>query len=175
LNREPAALSALAAQAGELSTRASSVLARIEWPGKPGTAAPLAPLTPDEQQRFNTGQEVYKNVCQTCHQPDGRGQDKVAPSLVGSNLALAAAEIPIRILLNGKEGPVGLMPPVGGVLSDDQIAGVLTYIRREWGQPGSAVDPATVKTVRQLTSERKRPWTNDELTALAGGRGGQRP
>ena len=67
------------------------------------------------------------------------------------------------------------MPPVGAVLSDDQIAGVLTYIRREWGQPGSAVDPATVKTVRQLTSDRKRPWTNDELTALAGGRGGQRP
>ena len=26
------------------------------------------------------------------------------------------------------------MPPVGSVLSDDQIAGVLTYIRREWGQ-----------------------------------------
>ena len=175
LNREPAALSALAAQSGELSTRAGSVLARIEWPGKPGAAAPLAPLTADEQQRFNTGQEVYRNICQTCHQPDGRGQDKIAPSLVGSTLALAAAEVPIRILLNGKEGPVGLMPPVGGVLSDDQIAGVLTYIRREWGQPGSAVDPATVKTVRQLTSDRKRPWTNDELTALAGGRGGQRP
>jgi mono/diheme cytochrome c family protein len=175
LNREPAALSALAAQPGELSARASSVLGRLEWPGKPGAAAALAPLTADEEKRFTAGQQVYRNICQACHQPDGRGQDKIAPSLVGSTLALAAAEVPIRILLNGKEGPIGLMPPVGGVLTDDQIAGVLTYIRREWGQPGSAVDPATVRTVRRLTSDRTRPWTNDELAAFAGGRGGQRP
>jgi mono/diheme cytochrome c family protein len=175
LNREPAALAALASQGGELSARATNVLARIEWPGKPGAAAPVTPLTAEEQQRFNAGQEVYRNVCQACHQPDGRGQDKIAPSLVGSTLALAPAEVPVRILLNGKEGPIGLMPPVGGVLNDDQIAGVLTYIRREWGQSGSAVDPATVKTVRQLTADRRKPWTNDELTALAGGRGGQRP
>jgi mono/diheme cytochrome c family protein/glucose/arabinose dehydrogenase len=173
LNREPAALTALAAGTGELSTRAASVVARIEWPGKPGVAAPVAPLTTGEQQRYNTGQEVYRNICQNCHQPDGRGQDKVAPALVGSPLALAAPDIPIRILLNGKEGPVGLMPPVGGVLSDDQIAGVLTYIRREWGQPGSPVDPAAVKTVREQTAGRTRPWTHDELTTMAGGRGGQ--
>ena len=151
------------------------MLARIEWPGKPGAAAPLAPLTADEQQRFNAGQEVYRNVCQACHQPDGRGQDRVAPSLVGSTLALAAAEIPIAHPAQ-RQGRAGRTDAAGRrVLSDDQIAGVLTYVRREWGQPGSAVDPATVKTVRQLTSDRKRPWTNDELTALAGGRGGQRP
>ena len=98
----------------------------------------------------------------------------MAPSLVGSTLALASPDIPARILLNGKEGPIGLMPPIGSVLSDEQIAGVLTYIRREWGQPGSAVDPATIKSVRELTAGRTRPWTNDELLALAGGRG-QRP
>jgi mono/diheme cytochrome c family protein/glucose/arabinose dehydrogenase len=174
LNREPAALSTLAAGTGDLSTRAASVLARIEWPGKPGVAAALPPLTAEEQQRFDAGQQVYRNICQACHQPDGRGQDKIAPSLVGSTLALSAPEIPVRILINGKEGPVGLMPPVGGVLSDDQIAGVLTYIRREWGQTGSVVDAATVKTVRQATTGRARPWTTDELTALAG-KGGQRP
>ena len=44
--------------------------------------------------------------------------------------------------------PIGLMPPVGSVLNDDQIAGVLTYIRREWGQTGTPVDPGQVKTVR---------------------------
>jgi hypothetical protein len=66
------------------------------------------------------------------------------------------------------------MPPVGGVLSDEQIASVLTYIRREWGQTGSVVDPATVQDVRALTAGRARPWTNDELMALPGARGGQR-
>src|SRR4029078_11008752 len=126
------------------------------------------------QQRFEAGRDVYKNICQACHQPDGRGQERVAPSLVGSTLALASPDIPARILLNGKEGPVGLMPPVGSVLSDDQIAGVLTYVRREWGQPGSAVDPAAVKSVRAMTADRTRPWKHDELMALvaAAGRGG---
>ena len=70
-------------------TRADGVLARVEWPGKPGAAAPIPPLTPDEQQRFNAGQEVYKNICLACHQPDGRGQERLAPSLIGSELALA--------------------------------------------------------------------------------------
>ena len=76
--------------------------------------------------------------------------------------------------MNGKEGAIGLMPPIGFVLSDEQIASVLTYIRREWGQSGSAVDPAVVKTVRATTADRKRPWTNVELIALVGG-GGKQP
>ncbi len=88
LNREPAALSALAAAGGDLGPRAASLLARVEWPGKPGAAAPIAPLTAEEQVRFNAGQEVYRNICQACHQPDGRGQERLAPSLVGSTLAL---------------------------------------------------------------------------------------
>jgi hypothetical protein len=83
--------------------------------------------------------------------------------------ALAAPDIPARILLGGKEGPVGLMPPVGSVLSDEQIAAVLTSIRREWGQAGTPVEPATVKDVRTATAGRTRPWTHDELMKLAGG------
>ena len=101
---------------------------------------------------------------------DGRGRDKLAPSLLESELALGNPGIPRRSLINGKEGPVGLMPPLGAVLSDDQIAAVLTYIRREWGQPGSPVDPATVKATRPLTAARTRPWTDPELAELANDR-----
>jgi mono/diheme cytochrome c family protein len=171
LNVEPTALSAMAARSDELGTRAARVLARLEWPGKPGATAPIPPLTAEEQLRFEAGRDVYKNICQACHQTDGRGQEKIAPTLIGSVLALAAPEIPARILLNGKEGPIGLMPPVGSVLSDDQIAAVLTYVRREWGQSGTAVEPEAVKTIRTLTAGRTRPWTNDELMALVDGRG----
>ena len=166
----------MGAAGSELATRVTSVLARVDWPGKPGAAAPVAPLTAEEQKRFDAGREVYRNVCQACHQPDGRGQEKLAASLIGSPLVLGPAEVPARILLNGKEGPVGLMPPVGQVFTDAQIAAVLTYIRREWGQTGSAVDEGTVKSVRGLTAGRARPWTNDELNALLPkGRGGQVP
>ena len=77
-----------------------------------------------------------------------------------------------RILLGGKEGPVGLMPPLASALSDDQIAAVLTYIRREWGQAGSAVDPAIVKDTRALVAGRTKPWTDAELPQGRGGRAG---
>ena len=166
LNRPPASFQALAGGNGELSARAAAVLSRIGWPDKPGSPAAVAPLSAAEQQRFNAGQEVYRNVCQACHQPDGRGQDKVAASLVNSTLALARADIPIRILLHGKEGAIGLMPPVGQVFSDEQIADVLTYVRREWGQEGAPVDPAMVAKVRAATADRQRPWTDAELRAL---------
>ena len=61
------------------------------------------------------------------------------------------------------------MPPVGSVLSDDQIAGVLTYIRREWGQTGTPVAAPDVAAVRAQTAARTRPWTHDELMALVKG------
>jgi glucose dehydrogenase/mono/diheme cytochrome c family protein/glucose/arabinose dehydrogenase len=166
LNRAPLALTALAASGGELGGRATKVLARVEWPGKAGGSAPIPPLTADEQQRFERGRDVYKSVCQACHQADGRGQEKLAPSLVESTLAVARPEITTRILLNGKEGSIGLMPPVGQTFTDEQVAAVLTYVRREWGQAGTPVEPALVKQVRTLTADRARPWTNEELLAL---------
>jgi len=174
LNSEPSAFIELAAGGGEFGARATAALSRIEWPGKPGMAAPVAPLTAEEQARFDRGREVYLNLCQACHQADGRGQDRVAATLVASPLTLAPPPVTARILLNGKDGPIGQMPPLGAGLSDDQIANVLTYIRREWGNTGTAVDAQTIKDTRAIVAGRTRPWTNDELTALvAGGRGGQ--
>ena len=171
VSREPA-LTRLVSEGGDLGKRASAVLERVGWPGKPGLAADTAaPLTGAEQQRFDAGQVVYKTVCEACHQPDGRGREKLAPSLVGSELALAAPGIPARILLNGKEGSVGLMPPLGAGMTDEQIADVLTYVRRAWGQNAAPVTPAGVATVRSQVTGRNRPWTNDELQKIisAGG------
>jgi mono/diheme cytochrome c family protein len=152
---------------GELGPRAAAVLERIGWPGKPGMAAAAAPLSAAEQTRYNAGEQLYTSLCAACHQPDGRGREKLAPSLVGSELALDPPGIPARILINGKEGTIGLMPPLGAGLTDEQIADVLTYVRHAWGQTGSAVDPATVSAVRAQTASRTRPWTNEELQKLA--------
>ena len=92
--------------------------------------------------------------------------ERLAPSLVGSTLLQAPAEISARVLLNGKEGVVGLMPPIGSAFTDEQVAGVLTYVRRAWGQGGAAVDPRTVAEVRALTADRAGPWTDAELLKL---------
>lgn len=164
LSRQPALVAFAAGRTDDLGKRATAVLARIEWPGKPSALAPaVTPLTPEEQQRFAAGREVYQSLCVACHQPDGRGQEKLGASLIGSPFATGVPEIPIRILLHGKEGPTGLMPPLGASLSDDQIAGALTYIRREWGQTASPVTPAAVAAVRAATKSRTRPWTEAEL------------
>jgi mono/diheme cytochrome c family protein len=85
---------------------------------------------------------------------------------VGSPLVTGDAGVPIRVLLAGKEGDVGLMPPVAG-LTDDDIASVLTYVRREWGNTASPVESEAVKEIRGLTKLRKRPWTGEELRGLA--------
>ena len=173
LTREPKPLTALAAGNGELNARTAALLNRVTWPGKSGDADART-LTAAEQQQFDRGREIYRNVCAGCHQPDGRGLDRIAPSLVGSRFALAPAEIPIRILMNGKEGPTGLMPPVGGALNDEQIASVLTYVRSEWGQGPDPVEATTVTMVRSASEGRTRPWTDAELNALPAGRGGGR-
>jgi mono/diheme cytochrome c family protein/glucose/arabinose dehydrogenase len=171
-SEEPAALTTLAAGAGPIADAAKAIVERITWPGKPAPPGRIAaPLTAEEQQRFAAGSEVYKNICTACHQPDGRGQEKLAPPLVGSTFALANPVVPIRILLAGKEGNIGLMPPLS-MLTDDQLAAVLTYVRREWGNNASAVDPSMVKEIRGLTASHTRPWTEAELTRLMSGRGG---
>ena len=64
------------------------------------------------------------------------------------------------------------MPPLGGALNDEQIASVLTYVRREWGNTGSPVSVEDVREVRGLTKTRTRPWTDAELTP-AGTRAGR--
>jgi mono/diheme cytochrome c family protein len=165
LSREPA-IADVARTESSIGQRARAVLARIMWPGKANAGPAVVALTLEEQQRFAAGREVYQTLCSACHQPDGRGREQLAPSLVGSELTLGPSGITARIVLNGKEGPTGLMPPLGAALSDEQIAAALTYIRREWGHTASPVDPSTVKDVRALSNGRTRPWTAEELALL---------
>ena len=166
LTRLPEAFVRLAATDTRLGKQAAAVLTRVTWPGKPGDGDAPPPLTAAEQERFAAGRGVYEAFCQACHQADGRGQPGRGASLVGSPLALAEAGVPVRVLLHGKEGATGLMPPIGSALDDAQIAAVLTYIRREWGHGASAVDAASVARVRAATQDRERPWTDAELARI---------
>jgi mono/diheme cytochrome c family protein len=174
LAAEPTALMKLMSASGDEGAMAKRLVSKLEWPGKPAPVNEAPPLTSAEQKRFDAGADLYKNICIGCHQPDGRGKEKIAPPLVESRYAIGPDSTQaMRILLAGKEGPVGLMPPLGGALNDEQIASVLTYIRREWGNTGTPVVADDVTEVRGLTKTRTRPWTDAELTAGRGGRGGR--
>ncbi len=171
LAAEPTALTALASGTDTLADAARAVVAKLDWAGKPAPVVTVAPLTPEEQKRFAAGGELYKNLCIACHQENGQGADRIAPPLAGSALLTGTDAIPIRIVLGGKEGSIGLMPPLAA-LDDEQVANVLTYVRREWGNTASPVTAESVQEIRGLTKTRKQPWTNEELMGMAGRGGG---
>jgi mono/diheme cytochrome c family protein len=157
-----------------LAPLARAVSNKVNWTGKPAPPPPpaVAPLTPEEQKRFEAGKVVFLGLCAGCHNDDGQGKEKLGANLVTSKYVQANVAFPIRILTQGKEGPIGLMPPVVGMLSDEQIAAALTYIRREWGHTASAVTASDVRETRQSQTH-KGPWTEAELSGLLAGGGGR--
>ena len=48
-------------------------------------------------------------------------------------------------------------------ICDEDLASVLTYIRREWGHGADPVDPDKVEAIRKATKGRADAWTVKEL------------
>ncbi|MBC7502914.1 MAG: cytochrome c, partial [Herminiimonas sp.] len=69
------------------------------------------------------------------------------PALDGSAVVMGPKPAQIDILLNGKNA----MPPWKGVLSDTDIAAVITYTRNSWSNkaPENIVQPAEVLAARK--------------------------
>ncbi len=90
-----------------------------------------------------SGEELFANVCQGCHMSDGKGATGAGtyPSLAG-NGNLEASGYPIAIVVNGQRG----MPPFGGMMSDDQVAAVVNYVRTHLANRYQ--DTVTVEDVR---------------------------
>lgn len=88
----------------------------------------------------------------------------LAPSLVDSGYVGGLPGNLVRIILHGKEGE-GMrmvMPPLAN-LEDGQVAAILTYIRREWGQNTEPVPTELVARIRELSAGRRGAWTEKEL------------
>ncbi len=174
LNTEPVALAKLKKAVTEANPlkNLESVAARLAWVGKPGAPAPpkVVALTKAQQALFEKGKVTFTNLCAACHQPHGYGLDGLAPPLVDSDWVLGKPDVTARIVLHGLGGPVKVgnrtwdlsMPPMG-MLSDEDIAGVLTYVRREWEHNGSPVDAKFVAGVRKQFADHPNSWTADEL------------
>ena len=133
----------------------------------------MQPLSLAEQARFEAGKELYAVICGACHQPHGNGQEGLAPPLANSEWATGSEERLIRISLQGLRGPIKVSGktyqqemPALAILEDEQIAAVLTYIRREWGNAAAPVDPKTVARIRAETAKREDAWTEAELLKI---------
>ncbi len=77
-----------------------------------------------------SGEELYVNVCRGCHMVDAMGATGAGsyPSLV-ANPSLEASSYAIDLVVNGRRA----MPPFGEMMSDDQIAAVVNYLRTHFG------------------------------------------
>jgi nitrite reductase (NO-forming) len=116
----------------------------------------IAGLT--KEMQIEKGKQVYMGLCFACHQPDGKGLPGAFPPLAGSDFMLADRDRAIRIVLKGLTGPVvvngqtinSVMPPQEAVLTDAQIADVLTFVYNSWGNTGDAFKSDQVKASRNL-------------------------
>lgn len=148
----------------------------IAWPGKAGLEQKPAtrPLNPDEEASFARGRDLYPTICGACHQPHGRGQEGLAPPLVDSEWTTGNEGRLIRIGLHGVRDALTVkgvtwnlaMPAFAPALNDEQLADLLTFVRREWGHTAEPVKAASVKAIRDRHSEREDSWTEAELLSL---------
>jgi nitrite reductase (NO-forming) len=114
----------------------------------------IAGLT--KEMQIEKGKQVYMGLCFACHQPDGKGLPMAFPPLANSDYMLADRDRAIRIVLKGLTGPVtvngttinSVMPPQEAVLTDAQVADVLTYVFNSWGNKGDAFTADQVKALR---------------------------
>jgi putative membrane-bound dehydrogenase-like protein len=142
----------------------------VTWPGKAGALAPPTPLVGEELTRFNQGKISFNAICAGCHQEHGRGMEGVAPPLVDSEWVEGSPERLVRIVLGGMHGRVrvarktyDMEMPAWGALPDDQLAGILTYVRRAWDQRADPIDVATIRRIRQASADHPSSWTAEEL------------
>ena len=123
-------------------------------PARPPPAAPLALF--DAERLVKQGEKVYRQHCADCHGADGRGVPGVYPPLDGNVSVTEPSGInAIRVVLLGGFAPATdanprpySMPPYAQQLDDVDVASVVSYIRRAWGNRAGAVSPQDVSRYR---------------------------
>jgi mono/diheme cytochrome c family protein len=128
-----------------------------DQPGQPESAPAAA-----DQGTMKIGAQIYADECSACHSKDGKGAAGLFPALADSPAVQQNDPTSLlRLVLRGGRN-VGTaaaptapaMPAFSWVLSDDQVAAVLTYIRHSWGNAARPVSASQVGKARQAFVER---------------------
>ena len=96
---------------------------------------------PVDDDLLDLGQDLYGRNCVVCHGANGEGGE--GPAFAGSDRMQFASAIIRQVLFGG-----AYMPPFAN-LSDEEIAGVATYIRNTWGNAYGGVTPDQVAAMRE--------------------------
>lgn len=121
------------------------------------------------------GGAIFNAQCAACHQSSGQGLPGVFPPLAGSEWVTGDPGMTIAIVNDGLQGEItvnggaynGMMPAFGGLLSAEELAAVLSFVRAEWGNTASAVDAKAVEAHRAEHANRAA-WNADALREVFG-------
>ncbi len=143
---------------------------------KPKEIAVTSHLKGKDLELYTKGREIFgrEGFCITCHQADGKGlQASGFPPLAGTEWVTGSPERITKIVLHGLIGPLEVnkakypgqvpMTPYKGLLNDEEIAAVITYVRNSFGNKAEAIYPEFVKTVRAKTKSKKDFYTVSKL------------
>jgi mono/diheme cytochrome c family protein len=136
--------------------RAMAVYLKSLAEGSPPSAAATSIPTAESSLLLSLGKTVYDSRCASCHGADGSGKPPQYPPLAkNQSIEMESAVNSIRMVLNGgyppgtagNPTPYG-MPPFAQLLSDNEVAAVVTYIRTSWGNRGTAVSARQANELR---------------------------
>lgn len=137
-------LAALLAACGGSPADATAPKSASVTPAKaaPAEKAPVAKETPKAapaatgEADLANGEKVYGTYCVACHQKDGTGMNgMLAGNFVADKTRLAKPDAELlSSIADGVQGKIGLMPPWGATLSQQEMVDVLGFVRKRFGE-----------------------------------------
>ena len=117
------------------------------------------------------GRTRFETYCAGCHLDEGPWMRGEAPPIEGSAWVAGPESRLIRIVLHGLHGPIDVlsktynqeMPGFAPVLTDADIAALLSYVRKRFGGAATSTSAASVSLIRAANRGRSNYWTADEL------------
>ena len=144
----------------------------VGGPAEPELAE--APAVAESTDPMVVGKRLYEGNCANCHQKTGAGQPGSYPPMVGSEWVIGNKPMLASILLDGVAGPLSVhgdeygsnVMPAWANLSNDNLAAIMTYIRKSWGNAGDDVKPEDVAAARTQDASRTSPWAESDLMKM---------
>ncbi len=89
------------------------------------------------------GAGLYKQYCASCHKPDGAGVPGIFPALTEKSYVGGRKDSLINLVMKGKA-----QMPSFSFLSDEDLARVLSFVRKTWSQKSDSITVNNIRTFR---------------------------
>jgi glucose/arabinose dehydrogenase len=110
------------------------------------------------------GAQLYGRYCASCHQANGKGDGTRFPPLAGSEWVTGDKKRLIQVVVHGLSGPITVngvgyneAMPANGYLNDRQLAAILSYIRKSWGNDAGFITTNEIPRNRRMKDKLPKP------------------